>query len=174
MLWKRASSRIEGRISWFFSSCGRSLGFLSSCDGDFRDPFVLPQVSWVSSCAARGLLGFLLSPCRRIGPCLQFSWETQCSSLAVTGMSGFFIKVQLGSQALSGVKAWISAFLSSCAKGVRAPVEFRRGIWAFSRGSAWETNLPSCCEGILEVPLEPVQGNQDLSRTEGALGVLYP
>ena len=24
--WKRASSRFEGRISWFFSSCGRKLG----------------------------------------------------------------------------------------------------------------------------------------------------
>ena len=24
--WKRASSRIEGRISWFCSSCGRKLG----------------------------------------------------------------------------------------------------------------------------------------------------
>ena len=48
-----------------------------------------------------------------------------------------------------------------------APVEFRRGIWGFSTGSAWETGLPSCCEGILGVPLKPVQGNQHLSRTRG-------
>ena len=26
--WKRASSRFEGRISWFFSSCIRKLGVL--------------------------------------------------------------------------------------------------------------------------------------------------
>ena len=62
---------------------------------------------------------------------------------------GLFIKVQRGRQALSGVKAWNSAFLSICPRGVRAPVEFRRGIWAFSRGSAGETGLPSCFEGYL-------------------------
>jgi len=58
---------------------------------------------------------------------------------------GLFIKVQLGSQASSGVEAWKSTFLSSCPMGVRAPVEFRQGIWAFSRGSAGETGLPSSC-----------------------------
>ena len=36
---KRASTRVEGRISWFFSR----LGFLPSCDGDLRDPRVLPH-----------------------------------------------------------------------------------------------------------------------------------
>ena len=43
------------------------------------------------------------------------------------------IKVQLGSQASPGVEAWNSAFLSICQRGVRPLVEFRRGIWAFSR-----------------------------------------
>ena len=86
---------------------------------------------------------------------------------------GLFIKVQRGSQALSGVAAWNSAFLSSSLRGVRAPVQFRQGIWAFSRGSARETGLPTCCEGILEVPLEPVQGNQDLSRAEGYSGSFF-
>ena len=86
---------------------------------------------------------------------------------------GLFIQVQLGSQASSGVEAWNSAFLSSCPMGGSAPVEFRQGIWAFSRGSARETGLPSYCEGILGAPLEPVQWNEDLSRAEGALGVLF-
>ena len=44
----------------------------------------------------------------------------------------------------------------------------------FSRGSAGESGLPSCCEGILGVSLEPVQGNEDLSRVGGELGVLSP
>ena len=43
------------------------------------------------------------------------------------------IKVQLGIQASPGVEAWNSAFLSICQRGVRPLVEFRRGIWAFSR-----------------------------------------
>ena len=43
------------------------------------------------------------------------------------------IKVPLVSQASSGVEALNSALLSSCQRGVRLPVEFRWGIWAFSR-----------------------------------------
>ena len=37
------------------------------------------------------------------------------------------LKVQLGSQASSGVEAWNSAFLSSFQKGVRPPVLFKGG-----------------------------------------------
>ena len=47
---------------------------------------------------------------------------------------GLHIKVQLGSQASSGVEAWNSAFLSSFQRDIRPLVEFRWGIWAFSRG----------------------------------------
>ena len=54
--WKRASSRLEGRISWFFSSCSR---FLSSYKGDLKDPLMWPQESPVSLRVARGFLGFL-------------------------------------------------------------------------------------------------------------------
>ena len=42
---KRVSSRVEGRISWFFSSCSRKLGFLSSYDGELSDPLTLTQGS---------------------------------------------------------------------------------------------------------------------------------
>ena len=34
------------------------------------------------------------------------------------------------------------------------------------------SDLPSCCEGILRVPFESVQGNQTLFQVEGELGVL--
>ena len=46
------------------------------------------------------------------------------------------------------------------------------GTWAFSRGATGVSNLPLCCEGILGVPLESVQGNQVVSRVEAELGVL--
>ena len=42
---KKASSRLEGRTSSIFSSCGRSL---SSYDGDIRDPRLWPQERPVS------------------------------------------------------------------------------------------------------------------------------
>ena len=76
---------------------------------------------------------------------------------------GLPIKLQLASQVSSGDETWNSAFLSSCQRGVRPPAEFRQEIWASSSGSAWESGLPSCYEGILGVPLEQAQGNQDLS-----------
>ena len=87
---------------------------------------------------------------------------------------GLPTKLQLASQASSGVEAWNSAFLWSCQRGFRPPDEFRQEIWACSRESAGESGLLSCCEGILSVPLEIMQGNQDLSGAEGELGVLFP
>ena len=74
---------------------------------------------------------------------------------------GFPIEFVQGSQASSSVEAWISAFHSNCERDVRPPVEFRWGIWAFSRGSARESGLPSCCEEILTVPLKVVQRNHE-------------
>ena len=73
---------------------------------------------------------------------------------------------------MSPVEAWNSAFLSSCEGGVRPPVEFMRGLWAFSTGAKGEGDLPSCWEGIPRVPFKSVQANQALSQVEGELGVL--
>ena len=43
---------------------------------------------------------------------------------------------------------------------------------AFSRGALGESDLPSCCEGILVVPFMSVQENQALSRVEVELTIL--
>ena len=43
--WKRASSSIEGRISWFSRVAVENLGFLSGYDRNVRDPLVWPQES---------------------------------------------------------------------------------------------------------------------------------
>ena len=84
------------------------------------------------------------------------------------------IKVQLGSQASSCGESHNSAFLLSFQTSFIPPVEFRPVIWSFLRESVVDLGLPSCCEGILSVPLEPAKGNQDLSRAEGELSVLFP
>ena len=86
---KRTSSHIEVRISCFFSSCSRTLGFLSSYDGDLRDPLVLPQESQVSMRVARGLSGFLSSRCRGLDPHLKLRPEPQGASPVLTRISGF-------------------------------------------------------------------------------------
>ena len=48
-----------------------SFGLLSSCDGDLREPLLLPRGSQASIHVARGTSGFLLNHCREIGPHLE-------------------------------------------------------------------------------------------------------
>ena len=96
-LWRHCSGKgphvgLRGESHGFSQVVAGSLGFLSSCDGDLRGLLMLAQRSPVSSRVARGTSGFLLSRCWQIGPCLEFSRETQCSSPAVTGILGFLSK----------------------------------------------------------------------------------
>ena len=76
------------------------------------------------------------------------------------------------SKASSHFEAWNSAFLSSCKRGIRPPFELRWGTWTFSRGATGLSDLPTCCERMLMVPFELVQGNLVLSRVEGEINVL--
>ena len=98
---KRASSHLQRRTSWFFSSYGRPL---SSYDGDLRDPLVWPQERPVSTKVARRPLGFLSSQCRVLGPCLELRTETETSSPVLT---------------------WILRFLWSLHRRVRTLLEWR-------------------------------------------------
>ena len=174
LLWKRTSSCVEERIPWFFSSCGGMLGV----------PLELRRRPQGPACVASEKSGLYSSCEGHVGIPLESLPANRAVSKIQSGNSvflshgvrnlGFPIKLQPGSQDSSGVEAWNSEFLSSCQKGVRPLVEFRRGICAFSREYVGPTGLPSCCEGILGVPLEPVQGNQDFSGAEGELGVLFP
>ena len=108
----------------------------------------------------------------RVGPHLELRWETQCSSPVPMGILGFHIEFQQGIQASSCVEALNSAFLSSCTKAVRSPVELSWETWAFSRDATRESDLSSHCEGILGVPFESMQDNKALFRLEGILSVL--
>ena len=78
--WKRASCRIEGRISWFSRVAAANLGSLSSYYRDFRDPPI--GASGTSSLHASwmGLSGFLSSQCWVLGPHVELRPEPQGSS----------------------------------------------------------------------------------------------
>ena len=89
-----------------------SLGFLLSCDGDLREPFVLPQGIQASYRVARGILELISRRCRGIGPHLVLRRETPFSSPVVTGILGF---------------------LSSFNRGVRARLILRHGTPLSSR-----------------------------------------
>ena len=56
---KRVPSRDHGGISWFFSSCGASVGFLARYDVELREPLVWRQGSQVSIRVVRGSAALL-------------------------------------------------------------------------------------------------------------------
>ena len=120
MLWKRASSSIEGKISWFFSSCG----------GKFRVPLELrwgPRGPQGPNCVAAEKSGLFL----RCEGHFEFPLDSLLVKRAVSRVQlgdsvflsssdrdlGYPVKVQLGSQASFGVEALNSAFISSCQTG---------------------------------------------------------
>ena len=119
---KRTSSRAEGRISWFFSSCGRKLS-------------VPHELQWGSQGPARVASGepSLHARCEgTLGIPLQLVKEPRASSRVEAETSGFFSSADIdlgapmefrqGSQVSSCVETWNSAFLSSCQSSIRLPV----------------------------------------------------
>ena len=73
----------------------------------------------------RGLSGFLSSWCRRLGPHLELTWETQGSSPGSDRDLEFPMAITAGSQKSSRVGPWISASLLRWKTDVRPPVELR-------------------------------------------------
>ena len=102
-----------GKSPGFSRVVAGKLGFLSSCDGDLRDPLVLPQESQVSIRVERVLSGFLCSRCKGKGPHLNLSLQPQGSSPVLT---------------------WISGFLWRFNRGVRPRLVWRHGTPLPSRG----------------------------------------
>ena len=105
----------------------------------------------------------------------------RASSQVPEGASGFLsisdinlgasVQSEQGRQALSCVEAWNSACLSSCEWGVRPLVELDLEPAAFSGGCNRGVSALSCCDSILMVPFELVQGHQALSRVDGEITV---
>ena len=113
---------LRGEYPGFSRVAAGNLGFLSSSDGDLRDPLVFPSKSQASIRVASGFSGFLSSWCRGIGP----PWVEAGTSglLSRSDMAlGVPMGFQQGSQASSCVETWKSALLSRCKTGVRLPVE---------------------------------------------------
>ena len=120
---KRASSQVEGRISWFFSSGGSNLGV----------PVELQWGPQGSACVASGKASLNANCEGSLEILLQAVQWPISSSRVKAGTSGFLssadmdlrvpMEFQQGSQTSSHVDSWKSAFLSSCKSSVRLPVE---------------------------------------------------
>ena len=90
---KWASSRLEGRTSWIFSSCGRcsrlSTGISGTRSGGLRkgqSPYELHG----------GHSGFLSHRCRGIRPCVESAPEPEDSSPVLTWILGYFWSLPRG------------------------------------------------------------------------------
>ena len=158
-------------FSWV---AARSLGFLSSYDGEIREPLVLPQGSPVCLRVARGSTGFFSSHSRGIGPQFALKGESWGLSRFVGGnfgiprvatvTSGSFswclwevrnpFTLWGASRDSSGVSAIEEGLISSWGRNLRFPLLF----WHESRGVSAVSNRESgldLCWGIeLCFPLE--------------------
>ena len=133
---KWASSRLEGRTSWIFSSCGRcsrlTTGTSGTRSGDLR--------KGQSPCALLGgLSGFLSRRCRGLRPCVVSVPEPEDSSPVLTWILGYFWSLPRGvcphlewghARALSSrAVAAVSRFPSQGSRDLRLSLEaFPRGF----------------------------------------------
>ena len=159
---KWASSRLEGRTSWIFSSCGRcsrlTTGTSGTRSGGLRNGQSPCELLW-------GLSGFLSRGCRCLRPCVELVPEPEDSSPVLTWISGDFCSLPRGvsprlewghARALSSrTVAAVSRFPSRGSRDLCLSLEaFPRGFpTGLSHVSPW-------CESILGLKVEAVQGKQ--------------
>ena len=157
---KWASSRLEGRTSWIFSSCGRCSRLTTGTSGTRSGGLRKGQ----SPCELLGgLSGFLSRQCWGLRSCVEWVAEPEDSSSVLTWILGYFWSLPRGvsprhelghSRALSsrGVAA-VSPF----------PSRGSRDLWlslkAFPRGLPTGLSLVSLwCQSILGLKVDSVQG----------------
>ena len=127
---KWASSRLEGRTSWIFSSCGRCSRLPTGTSGTRSGGLRKGQ----SPCEKRGgLLGFLSRRCRVLRPCLESVPEPEDSSPVLT---------------------WSLGYLWSLLSGVRPRLEWGHARALSSRTVAAVSRFPSRGSRDLYLSLE--------------------
>ena len=89
----RASSRLEGRTTWIFSSCGRCSRLTTETSGTRSGGHRKGQSPWE---LLRGLSGFLSRRCRGLSPCVVSEAGPEESSAVLTWMLGYFWSLPRG------------------------------------------------------------------------------
>ena len=149
---KWASSRLEGRTSWIFSSCSRSSRLTMGTSGTRSGGLRKGQ----SPCELLGgLSAFLSRRCRGLRPCVEPVPEPEHSSPVLTWILGYFWSPPKGSQSSSRMGACTCAFLPSCSSSVTLPFAGNKGSVAFPRGfptrlshEAFLQGCPTCHRGV--------------------------
>ena len=175
---KWASSRLEGRTSCIFSSCGRCSRLTTWTSVTRSSGLRKGQ----SPCELLGgLSGFLSRRCRGLRSCVESVPEPEDSSPVLTWNLGYFWSLP---RAVSPRLEWGHArALSSrvVAAVSRFPSHGSRDLWlsleAFPRGfPTGLSHVPPWCESILGLKVEAVQGKQfslEWTETSGSLWVWW-
>ena len=127
---KWASSRLQGRTSWMFSSCGRCSRLSTGTSGTHSGGLRKGHSPWE---LLGGLLGFLSRRCCGLRPRVESVPEPEDSSPMLTwiwGTSG----VSQGSQSSSRIGACTCDFLSGSSSCVTLPFTWIKGSVSFPRG----------------------------------------
>ena len=140
---KWASSRLEGRTSWIFSSCGRCSQLTTGTSGTRSGGLRKGQ----SPCELLGgLSGFLSPQCRGVRPCEESVPEPQDSSPVPTWILGYFWSLPRG---VSPPLDWGHArALSSQAVAAVShfPSRGSRDLWLSHE--AFPQGCPTCHRGV--------------------------
>ena len=146
-VWKWASSRLEGRTSWIFSSCGRCSRLTTGTSGTRSGGLRKGQ------CPCKllgGLSGFLSRRCRGLRPCVVSVPEPEDSSPVLTWILGYFWSLPRG---VSPRLEWghARALASRAVAAVSLfPSRGSRDLWFPSRLSheAFPQGCPTCNYGV--------------------------
>ena len=126
---KWASSRLEGRTSWIFSSCGRCSRITTGTSGTRCGGLRKGQSPCELLC---GLSGFLSRRCRGLRPCVELVPEPEDSSPVMAWILGYFWCFPRG-----------VSFVSSGAMHVRFPPELYQQCHASLRVDQGICGFPS-------------------------------
>ena len=140
---KWGSSRLEGRTSWIFSSCGRCSRLTTGTSGTRSGGLRKGQ----SPCELLGgLSGFLSRRCRGLRPCVESVPEPEHSSPVLTWTLGYFWSLPW-SQSSSRVGACTCAYLPSCISSVTLPFAWIKGSVTLPRGVPTRLSLEALPQG---------------------------
>ena len=140
---KWASSRLEGRTSWIFSSCGRCSRLTTGTSGTRSVDLRKGQSPCELLC---GLAGFLSRRYRGLRPCLEPVPETENSSPVLTWIWGYFWSLPWGVS--PGLECWHAYVLSSRSVAAVSIFPFRgsRDLWLSLE--AFPQGCPTCHRGV--------------------------
>ena len=159
---KWASSRLDGRTSWIFSSCGKCSPLTTGTSGTRSGGLRKGQ----SPCEMlRDLSGFLSRRCSGLRYCVERVPEREDSSPVLTWILGYFWSLPRGVSPrleLGHARALSSRAVAAVS---RFPSRGSRDLWlsleAFPRGfPTGLSHVPPWCESILGLKVEEVQGKQ--------------